>query len=347
MSLHSMNWRQQLETNRKKTYWVILCFILIYLTTGFIIDILYSYNGYNKISTFIPYYVKGVLQGQIIPVTTILMAIAALASIVYTIKRANRVMLSGTDSYEINSKCQLSLKENQLINIVEEMKISSGLNYIPKIYIIKTPVLNALASGWNEKSSMVAVTSGLLETLNRNELQAVVAHEISHIKHQDTKLTTSTIILANLLTFVLDRFLYYSRIKTYTSRKSGGKNLSIFVVILILRFVVPLITSVLTAFLSRTREYMADAGAVKLTRNNQPLANALIKISNSNNSPEAKEYYQATEHESMRYESYIFDPKLAGIRKPNLICLFQTHPSLNQRLTAIGIQPKKNKPTVK
>ena len=267
-------------------------------------------------------------------------AIAATLSIIYTLLRSNQVMLKGTDAYLVSSQNNLPLKEKQLLNMVEEMKLAASLSHTPAVYVIKSPVLNAFASGWNEKSSMIAVTSGLLDTLKRNELQAVIAHELSHIKHHDTKLTVTTTVLANLLIILVDRLLlifYYSK-----NNRTRSVNMAPFIILLTLRYTLPIMTTLLLSFLSRIREFMADSGAVKLTRDNQALADALQKISDASQTTEAKDYYHETQHESLRYESYIFDPKHVGIRRPNLNSLFSTHPSLSQRLRSIGITPPKD-----
>ncbi|HJN37445.1 MAG TPA: zinc metalloprotease HtpX [Gammaproteobacteria bacterium] len=344
MSKAIINWREQLRSNQRKTRYVLVAFFCLYLLTGLILDIVFNFayfSDYYTFSNFIIYYLQSIIHGHEIPYVTLFMSMSAIFSIIYTIRRANKIMLSGTEFYEVSSENKLELKEKQLLNLVEEMKLAASLPYMPKVYIIKTPILNAFASGWNEKSSMIAVTSGLMSTLNRNELQAVIAHELSHIKHQDTKLTVTTTILASLLTLIIDRMLrifYYSG-----GSRRRSNNLFPFILLLLLRFTVPIITALLLSFLSRVREFMADSGAVKLTRNNQALGDALKKICNSNQTPEAKDYYHETQHESLRHESYIFDPKHAGIRKPNFTSLFSTHPSLKKRLSAIGIAPLEDK----
>src|SRR5688500_5014647 len=150
---------------------------------------------------------------------------------------------------------------------------------MPKVCLIEEDYMNSFVSGYIEKSAMVAITRGLIEKLNRDELQAVMAHELSHIRHLDIKLTLMASVLANLMLMVLDIFFY----NAYFSARSDsrGRN-SLATVIIILRYLLPLINIFLILYLSRTREYMADAGSVQLVRDNKPLASALLKINADN-----------------------------------------------------------------
>ena len=119
-------------------------------------------------------------------------------------------MLLGTDYHEITPTTARNLSDKQLYNIVEELKIAAGLQYMPKIYLIEADYMNAFASGYSEKSAMVAITRGLMAKLDRSELQAVMAHELSHIRHLDIKLTLMASVLANLMVMVLDIFFYHA-----------------------------------------------------------------------------------------------------------------------------------------
>src|SRR5258707_11382365 len=92
----------------------------------------------------------------------------------------------------------------QLYNVVEEMKIAAGLKFMPKVYIIEANYMNAFASGLGESNALVAITRGLLEKLDRDELQAVMAHELSHIRHNDIRLTMTVAILSNLMLIAID-----------------------------------------------------------------------------------------------------------------------------------------------
>ena len=274
---------------------------------------------------------------QATPYATLIMAGLAVVSLLITYSMYDRIMLLGTDSREITAETAQSLQEKQLYNVVEEMKVAAGLQFMPKVFIIEADYMNAFASGFSEKSAMVAITRGLMEKLDRAELQAVMAHELSHIRHHDIKLTLMVAVLSNILLIVIDT-LFYSMMFKRDDRRGDNR---LFMVILVLRYLLPLITVVLALFLSRTREYMADAGSVELMRDNEPMARALLKISGDHQA-HAEEYakeYGQTAHEQVRQASYLFDPSSIDPVK-SLNSAFSTHPSLEKRLESLGFKNK-------
>ena len=175
----------------------------------------------------------------------------------------------------------------QLFNIVEEMSIASGLP-MPKVYIINDPAPNAFATGRNPKTASVAVTAGLLGKLNRDELQGVIAHEMSHILHRDILfITMAGIMLGSivLLSQIFLRGMFYSSMTGSRRRySSGGKSgggqaqLVMLVVAIVAAILAPIMAQLLYFAISRKREYLADAGAARLTRYPEGLACALEKI---------------------------------------------------------------------
>jgi heat shock protein HtpX len=176
----------------------------------------------------------------------------------------------------------------QLFNIVEEMKISAGLHAMPKVYIIDEKAPNAFATGLRPEDSAIAVTAGLLTTLNRDELQGVIAHETSHILNRDVQfLTLAAVMLGSivLMAQVFLRGMWYSGGSTKRWRSSkrgeGGGGGPLIVVAIVLAILGPIFARVLYFSISRRREYLADACAVRLTRYPAGLASALEKISQS------------------------------------------------------------------
>jgi len=259
-------------------------------------------------------------------------------SLLITYSLYDRIMLLGTEYHEITAENAQNMQEQQLYHVVEEMKVAAGLQYIPKIFIIEAEYMNAFASGYSEKSAMVAITRGLMNKLTRAELQAVMAHELSHIRHCDIKLTLMVAVLSNILLIVVDVLFYSVLFKKNDDRRDNNQ---LVMVIMILRYVLPLLTVLLSLFLSRTREYMADAGCVELMRDNEPLARALLKIS-SDHEQHAEHYaqeYGNTAHEQLRHASYLFDPSAIDPVK-SLNSAFDTHPSIKQRLQALGFNRK-------
>ncbi|KTC90813.1 zinc metalloprotease HtpX [Fluoribacter dumoffii] len=329
------NWREQIQRNKRKTQAVIAFFIAIFFAVGLLADLFILHATYPQVTLQQAF--LALIQLQVIPYATILMVGIAVVSLLTTYAFYDRIMLLGTEYHEITPQTAQNLQEQQLYNVVEEMKVAAGLQYMPKVFIIEADYMNAFASGYSEKSAMVAITRGLIEKLDRAELQAVMAHELSHIRHYDIKLTLMVAVLSNILLIVID-ILFYSALYKRDDKRGDNRLL---LVIIVLRYVLPLITVLLTLFLSRTREYMADAGCVQLMRNNEPLARALLKISDDHNQ-NAERYtqeYGNTPHEQVRQASYLFDPSDIDPVK-SLSSAFATHPSIEDRLRALGFDRK-------
>ncbi|MDT8302082.1 MAG: M48 family metallopeptidase [Sedimentisphaerales bacterium] len=220
----------------------------------------------------------------------------------------------------------------QLFNIVEEMKIAAGLPAMPKIYIINDPAPNAFATGRSPESASVAVTAGLLARLNRDELQGVIAHEISHILHRDILfLTLAGIMLGSivLLSQVFLRGMFYSSMGSRRRYSSGGKGggqaqLVMMIVAIVAAILAPIMAYLLYFALSRRREYLADAGGARLTRYPEGLASALEKIANDP-SPQLASVNKVTA------PMYIANP-FKKKKQRKLSDLTSTHPPISERI---------------
>lgn len=335
---HATDWRESLKQNQQRTRYVIITFILIYVCIGLVVD-LYIYSGrYPDIS--LSQLLIQMVTFQLFPLATCAAGAIAVIAIWVTFVFHDKLMLLGSEYHEITPKSAQNIKEQQLYNVIEEMKVAAGLHFMPKVFLIDADYMNAFASGYSEKSAMVAITRGLLEKLDRDELTAVMAHELSHIRHMDIKLTLMASVLSNI-TLILVDILFWNAL--FSGRRSDRENSSqniLFIVIIVLRYILPLVTVLLMLYLSRTREYMADAGCVELMRNNEPLGRALLKIQNDHveHSAEYNKMYAATPHESIRRQAYIFDPVQAGIEtNKSSSDYFSTHPDIKKRLAAIGI----------
>ena len=329
------DWRLQLKRNERKTRWVIITFIAIYIAVGLLVDVYILQSQYPQAPLSVCLY--ALITFKVVPHATMILAGIAAISLLITYAMYDKIMLLGTDSREITPETAKNVQEKQLYNVVEEMKVAAGLRFMPKVFIIEANYMNAFASGYSEKSAMVAITRGLMEKLDRAELQAVMAHELSHIRHHDIKLTLTVAILSNILLIVID-ILFYA-VVFGRDRRSDNRLVT---VIVILRYVLPLITVVLALFLSRTREFMADSGCVELMRDNEPMARALLKISEDHrvHADEYVEEYGRTAHEQVRQASYLFDPsELDPVKSLN--SAFSTHPSIGERLESIGFKLKK------
>jgi heat shock protein HtpX len=224
----------------------------------------------------------------------------------------------------------------QLYNVVEEMKIAAGLPAMPKVYIINEPAPNAFATGRSPESASVAVTAGLLARLNRDELQGVIAHEISHILHRDILYVTLAGIMLGgivLLSQIFMRGLFWgsmggSRRRYSSGNQGGGQAQLVFLLVAILvAILAPIMAQLLYFALSRQREYLADAGAARLTRYPEGLASALEKIANDP-APQLTSVSDATA------PLYIANPfKKKGRR--TLSDLTSTHPPISKRIAIL------------
>jgi heat shock protein HtpX len=221
----------------------------------------------------------------------------------------------------------------QLFNVVEEMKIAAGLPAMPKIYIINDPAPNAFATGRNPQNASVAVTAGLLGRLNRDELQGVIGHEISHIVHRDILFVTLAGIMLGsivLLSQVFLRGMFYSSMtgsrRRYSSGGKGGGQAQIvmLVIAIVAAIVAPLMAYLLYFALSRRREYLADAGAARLTRYPEGLASALEKIADDP-SPQLAAANKVTA------PMYIVNP-FKKKSQMKLSDLTSTHPPISERI---------------
>ena len=221
-------------------------------------------------------------------------------------------------------------KEIQLHNLVEEMTIASGLPK-PKLYIIEDESPNAFACGRNPENSAIAVTRGLMNKLNRNELQGVIAHEMSHVLSYDILFATIVTVLVGSIVMLCDMFKWMSIFGggRRRNRKSGGDGrleLIIAVVAILLMILAPLFARIIQLAASRQREYLADANAAKMTRNPEALANALRKISGDPKILEAAN--RGTQ------QLYIVNP-LKGKATTNKQSLFSTHPPIAERISRL------------
>lgn len=340
-TLSAADWRKTLRQNNTRTYIVIGMFFLIYCGIGLLVDMYMATTYYHNAT--IPQLFHALITFQLFPLATTIMLVIAAISLLVSYALYDKLMLLGTEYHEITPDTAQNVTEQQLYNVVEEMKIAAGLRYMPRVFIIDADYMNAFASGYSEKSAMVAITRGLMEKLNRDELQAVMAHELSHIRHLDIKLTLTASLLSNMTIMVLDIFFYNALFGRRGSEDDRSRNQLAFILIF-LRYTLPIISVLLLLYLSRTRELMADAGSVELMRSNQPLASALLKISkdHEDNRDQYSAAYQQTPHENVRREAYIYDPMQAGIESVSSVSdLFSTHPSLDVRLAALGFKPRK------
>lgn len=211
----------------------------------------------------------------------------------------------------------------QLFNVVEEVTIAAGIP-MPRIFVIQTDALNAFATGISPEKASVAITTGLLNKLNRDELQGVMAHEIAHIRNYDIRFSMLMATLAGGIVIMSEIFLrsWFFRGGRRSDRKEeNGAQQILMIVGILLAILAPLITALIQMAMSRQREYLADASAIEFTRNPQGLASALRRLANDT---EPMEYSKAAE------SMFIVNPALKLRHGVN--GLFSTHPPIEERI---------------
>ena len=293
---------EQIRKNKRNSI-ILVCFMaLVLLLLGFFLGE-YLYPGYG-------------IHG--LAIAFIIWSIQAVVSFYH----GDKIVLAISKARKISRDMHPTL-----YNVVEEMKIASSLPKIPDVYIIDDPALNAFATGRNPEKSAVAVTSGLLEILTRDELQGVIAHEIAHIKNRDVLFMTMVGIMMGTIVLLADLGLmsmFWGGGRRRTSRDNGGGQIQMIIMVVALIFIIlsPVIAQLIYFAISRKREYLADAGAVQFTRYPLGLAGALEKIGNS--TAQLKSATKATA------PMYIANPfKGKGQRLKNIS---STHPPLDERI---------------
>lgn len=211
----------------------------------------------------------------------------------------------------------------QFINAVEGLAIAAGLP-APKPYVVKDTALNAFATGRNPKNSAIAVTTGLLSKLNREELEGVIAHEMAHVRNYDIRTMLIASVLVGVVTLISD-FLLRMTIFGGGRDQDGKANIVLIVIALVLAILAPIIAQLIKLAISRKREFAADAEGARLCRNPKALASALKQIKGDPD-PLVDSANKATAH------MFISTPfrKKGGISN-----LFATHPSIDERISLL------------
>ena len=216
----------------------------------------------------------------------------------------------------------------QLFNVVDELCIAAGLP-MPKIYLINDTAPNAFATGRNPKNAIVAITTGLRQKLKRDELQGVMAHELSHVRNYDILFAMLMAVMVGVLVMLCDVFLrslWFGGGRRRSSKEGGGLGqLIILIVALVLAIIAPILARIIQMSMSRQREYLADASAIELTRNPEGLAKALARISDD---PEVLEVANRA-----TASLYIVHPIKRFEKRAESI--FSTHPPIKERINRL------------
>lgn len=247
----------------------------------------------------------------------------------------------GNAILRMNGARELKNEEDpELFNVVDEMRIAAGLP-MPRVYVINSDALNAFATGRDPAHAAVAITRGLRRRLTRDELQGVMAHEIAHIRHYDIRFAMLMALMVGLIVVACDVFLrmtIYGGLRGRGMRTGGGRGggggaaiamLIMFLVALLLAIIAPVLARVIQMTYSRRREYLADAGAVELTRYPDGIASALAKLADDPK-PELQGASRGTAH------MYIVNPmKKMRQSHQRLDSVFCSHPPVQKRIARL------------
>ena len=245
-------------------------------------------------------------------------------------------IISAWGSYYYSDRIILSLnkarpateeEDRKLVAILDGLMVASGLEYRPRLYVVDDPQPNAFATGRNPKNSIICVTTGLLNKLDYYELEGVVAHELSHIRNYDIRLSAVVTVMVGFVVMISDfvsRILFWGGVDN--DRDNDRANPILMLIGLVCLILAPIFGQLMKLAISRKREYLADATAVEFTRNPDGLISALIKI--SDDPSELKTANKATEN------MYIVNPFRKSRRKKTSN-MWSTHPSTEDRIEAL------------
>ena len=298
--------RQQIARNNIKSILFLLAFPLLILVGAYVVLYILSDQDIEHTNTqFL----------SIIPMVLIGVAIWFFISYFFH----TQMIQSATHSRP------LERRENMRVyNLTENLCMSVGMT-MPKLYIIESDALNAFASGINEKTFAVTLTRGIINTLNDEELEGVIAHELTHIRNRDVRLLIVTIVFVGIFATIADfalRMLLNGSMSSSRSRKNDkGGGALVLLIILLVAGAIYFLSILFKLALSRSREYMADAGAVELTRNSLALASALKKISG---------HSTIREVQNDEVKELFIDYKAQGF-----FSLFATHPPIEKRIQVL------------
>ena len=289
----------QITSNKRKTWILLLVFFLLLTLVGYAVGYLFMRSG---------------LGGMII---------ALIIGLIYALTmifQSTEIVMSMNGAREVDEQTA-----PDLYHVVEDMAMVAQIP-MPRVFIIEDSSLNAFATGSNPQNAAVAATSGLLAIMNREELEAVMGHEVSHIRNYDIRISTIAVALASaitLLSSMAGRMMWWGgagRRRSDNDRYGNGLEIIMLVISLLAIVLAPLAATLVQLAISRQREFLADASSVELTRNPQGMINALRKLDNS----EPMHHHVDDASSAL----YINDPKKGG----GLQKLFYTHPPISERI---------------
>lgn len=296
-----LSFEDQIQRNKLKSIALIVAVFLFFLLLGYLISLAID-----------PSYFFFIM---------VISIIFSMSYILISYYNSDKIALASVGAKEASH-----VEHRMLFHAVESMSLASGLP-MPRVFVMKSGQINAFASGRDPEHAVVCVTTGALEKLNKQELEGVIAHEMSHIANFDIRFMTLTAVLVGLIAIISQIFLRGLWYSSHGGDGEGkGKGGAIILVFAILAAILaPILTQLISLAISRRREYTADATAVKFTRYSPGLKSALEKIKNESVSPEDKKRYSTAT--APLFISDPFKKKIEG--------LFSTHPAIEKRIAIL------------
>ncbi len=290
-----IDFRDQISRNKTKSVFLLIFVFIVLIVLGYVIALAFQLAVFG------------------------LLIIATLFSIFYvwiTYAFCDKIALAS-----VGAKAADKIMHRSLYDAVENMSIASQLP-MPRVFIMPGKQINAFATGKDPKSSVICVTEGCLEKLNKPELEGVIGHEMSHIANYDIRFVTITAVVVGAISIFSQMFLRSLWFGGGRSSNREGGNVIFLVIALVLAILAPIIVKLVQLAISRKREYVADAGAVEFTRYPPGLINALKKIEK--------------DHEPLKVPGAVAPMFFSDTTKQRLAEMFQTHPSVEKRIKALG-----------
>jgi heat shock protein HtpX len=298
-----ISFQDQIQNNKLKSIFLIVIIFLVFLLLGYLIS-----------KALDPTYFFFIM---------IIAIIFSMSYIVVSYYNADKIAIAS-----VKAKPASKTEHRTLYHAVESMSIASGLP-MPKVYVMESNQINAFASGRDPKHAVICVTTGLLDKLNKQELEGVIAHEMSHIANFDIRFMTLTAVMVGMIAIIAQIFLrslFFSSLSGGGGRKEGRLQIVLIVVAILAAILAPIAAQLVSLAISRKREYTADATAVKFTRYSPGLKSALEKIKHDHIPKKDKKNYSKAVA-----PLFISDPF-----KRKLQNAFSTHPPIDERIKRLG-----------
>src|SRR3989344_7000345 len=294
--MERISFEDQIQKNKVKSFILIVVIFTFFIILGYIISMILDPSYFFIVMSF--------------------SVVFSLLYVLISYYNSDKIALMS-----VRAKPASQTEHRQFYAAAENMAIASGLP-VPRLYIMESEEINAFASGRNPKTAVICVTTGALKKLNKQELEGIIAHEMSHIANYDIRFMTLTAVLIGMVSIIAQMFLRNLWFSNVGNNRDGRTQIFLILIGILFAILAPIAAQIVSLAISRKREYLADATGVKLTRCPPGLANALKKIKNEHVSSAEKHNYSKAI--APLFISDPFKRKISG--------LFMTHPDISDRI---------------